>query len=218
MTAAVKICGVCSAADAAFVAELGADYIGVILTPGFARTRALADAASIYTAAAGVRRVGVFVDTAVAEVRDSAARLALDVVQLHGTETPEQAAACRAPGRAVWKAVAVRTAADVKHALAVYADHVDALLLDGAAAAAGGGGEAFRWREIAPLRAAWPASLRLVIAGGLDADNVSVALTTLQPDVVDVSSGVEAVVGKKSRDRLERFLNAARASMAARPQ
>src|SRR5688572_17600653 len=127
MTAAVKICGVCTAADAALVAELGADYIGVILAPGFQRTRALADAASIYAAAAGVRRVGVFVDAAVTEVRDTAARLALDVVQLHGKETPEQAAACRAAGRAVWKAVAVQTAADVEHALAGYADHVDAL-------------------------------------------------------------------------------------------
>jgi phosphoribosylanthranilate isomerase len=217
VSAAVKICGVCSPPDAALVAELGADYIGVILAPGRSRSRTVAEAASIYEAAGGVRRVGVFVDATPDEVLRVAERLKLDVVQLHGAETAEHAQSCRAAGRAVWKAVPVRGAADVEHAFGVYAGSTDALLLDGApAAAAGGTGVAFGWSEVAPLLERWPPSLRLVVAGGLHADNVLVAIGALRPDVVDVSSGVEAAPGVKSELQLRRFLTAARTGAAER--
>jgi phosphoribosylanthranilate isomerase len=217
MIPAVKICGVCSPVDAALVAELGADYIGVILASGRARSRTAAEAAAIYGAAAGVRRVGVFVDARGDEVLRLAERLRLDVVQLHGAETAEDVVACGDTGRTVWKAVPVRAPADVEHALALYDGSAHALLLDGAAGAVrGGAGVAFRWSEIAPLRARWPASLRLVAAGGLHADNVADAIAALRPDVVDVSSGVEAATGVKSEQRLRSFIAAVRGGVTER--
>jgi phosphoribosylanthranilate isomerase len=215
MNVEVKICGVCSAADASLIGKLGADYVGVILAPGRSRSRSPAEAAAIYQASGGVRRVGVFVDAGVAEVRRVADLLQLHVVQLHGAEPPELAAACRADGRAVWKAVPVRATSDVERALEAYHGVVDALLLDGApATAAGGAGVSFDWSGIAPLRARWPASLHLIAAGGLHAGNVIAAVTALRPEVVDVSSGVEAAIGVKSEERLRRFIAAARAGAA----
>jgi phosphoribosylanthranilate isomerase len=217
MSAAVKICGVCSPEDAALVAELGADFIGVILAPGRARSRTVEEAALIYAAATGLRRVGVFVDAMADEVLRVAERLQLDVVQLHGAETAEQALVCQHEGHVVWKAVPVRGAADVKVALGVYEGSADALLLDGASAAASGGtGTAFRWTDVGPVLDGWPSSLRLVVAGGLHADNVLAAIGALRPDVVDVSSGVEAAPGVKSEQRLRRFITAARTGAVER--
>ena len=214
---AVKICGVCSPEDAALVASLEADYLGVILAPGRSRSRTEAEARSIYAAAEGVRRVGVFVDAASAAVRRSVARLALDVVQLHGGETPQDVADIRSTGCTVWKAVRVRSATDVEHALEAYAGVADALLLDGwTPAADGGAGVSFAWSEITPLRAQWPPSLRLVAAGGLRADNVAAAIAALTPDVVDVSSGVEAALCAKSPQKVQDFISAARAAAEGR--
>jgi phosphoribosylanthranilate isomerase len=217
VTPSVKICGVCSPSDAALVAELGADYIGVILAPGRARSRTVAEAAAIYEAAGGVRRVGVFVDATADHVRRTAERLRLDVVQLHGAERVDDARACSEVGAALWKAIPVRTAEDVEGAVLLYEGCVHALLLDGAAAGgAGGRGVAFDWQNVARVRARWPASLRLIAAGGLRADNVAAAIAALRPDVVDVSSGVEDAPGVKSERRLRSFISAARTGAAER--
>ncbi|MGH7482139.1 MAG: phosphoribosylanthranilate isomerase, partial [Longimicrobiales bacterium] len=149
----VKICGICRATDARLAALAGADYVGVILSPSGPRAQDADSAAAIYGAAGDARRVGVFVDASVVEVRWLASRLRLDVAQLHGEEPPEVARALRAGGLEVWKAVRVHAAVDVGVALAMYGGAVDALLLDGfVASRAGGSGTRFAWAEAA---AAW---------------------------------------------------------------
>lgn len=216
MSAAVKICGVCTPEDAARVADAGSDYLGVILVPGRARSRTEAEAAAIFGAAPGVRRVGVFVDAPAAEIRALTERLRLDVVQLHGAEPAGLAASLR-DVCTVWKAVRVRAPATVEAALVDYNGAVDAILLDGwTPDAEGGAGVRFDWGDVARLRDRWPALLRLVAAGGLRPDNVRAVIEALAPDVVDVSSGVESAPGVKSAAAVRGFVAAARAAGGVR--
>lgn len=211
---AVKICGVCRPDDAAAAADAGADYIGVVLAPGYGRSRSPEAAAGIFGAADGVRRVGVFVDADLDALSAAGERFGLDVLQLHGGESP---AIVKAAGRAgpwrVWKAVRPRGRADFVDALERYADVADALLLDGwSAHAAGGTGTRFPWQEVEAMRDAVPSGLGLIVAGGLTPETVGDAVRRLGPDVVDVSSGVERTTGVKDRARVRAFVERARAA------
>jgi phosphoribosylanthranilate isomerase len=148
-------------------------------------------------------------------VRGIAARLQLDVVQLHGSESVRDVALLRDAGLTVWKAVSVRSADDVMGALSAYGDVASALLLDGhAPGAAGGTGMRFDWSAVAPLHAQWPSSLDRIAAGGLHDENVSEVIAALHPDIVDVSSGVEAALCVKSPEKVRKFIAAARAAAA----
>jgi phosphoribosylanthranilate isomerase len=202
----VKICGLTCRGDAWTAARAGATFGGVILAPGRRRTVSADEAAAIFDGVP-LRRVGVFVDPLVDEVLRVAAQLRLDVVQLHGKETPEAAADMRGAGHAVWKAVRTGTAADLVAAADRYGGQVDGLLLDGGV---GGTGERFDWAEVAPGRGAIPHGLRLVVAGGLSPRNVREAIRYLRPEVVDVSSGVESASGTKDPDAVHAFVAAAR--------
>jgi len=210
----VKICGVCRAVDAAAVAAAGADFIGVILAPGSRRTLGLDAAREVLAAAPKVRKVGVFVDASVAAIVHAVSYLGLNVVQLHGAESPQDVTALRAHA-SVWKAVRVREPSDVERAAERYSG-VDALLLDAwHPGQAGGTGTAFDWAAISARRDSLPAGLRIVLAGGLTPENVSAAVRTLRPYVVDVSSGVEVAAGVKSPERIQAFVAAARAAPAS---
>jgi len=216
----VKICGVCRPGDAARAVRAGADLVGVILAPGFERTCTEQEAAAILGSAGHALRVGVFVD-APGDTAAIAERLRLDVLQLHGAETPEQAAALKLAGPwRVWKAARVREAEDFLDAVDLYAEVVDGLLLDGwSARAAGGTGAGFDWNEVAPHRVVLPASCELIVGGGLTSDNVTRVVDVLRPDVVDVSSGVESAQGWKSASKMDAFVAAARAAAGSqRPQ
>lgn len=205
----VKICGVCRPEDAAVAAAAGADYLGVILARKGPRQQSVESARRIYQAAPDLLHVGVFADQTLAEVTRVAQQLQLDVVQLHGAETPqfinelECAIDC-----AIWKSVSPNSMADVQHAIDELAAHVDALLLDGAQ---GGSGHRFEWRLARSARALLPAHVQLVVAGGLNPENVREAIATLRPDVVDVASGVEQETGVKAEDRVVAFVRSARA-------
>lgn len=209
---AVKICGVCRPEDAALAAEAGADYLGVIMAPDSPRYQEPESAARIYAAGGGLERVGVFVDAGLERVVALARRLALDVVQLHGAETPEDVAALQAQGSwRVWKAVRPRSGGEFRMAMERYAGVADAVLVDGwSAHAAGGVGARFPWAAVAEALPRPGQRPRLVMAGGLNPDNVARAVGTLSPDVVDVSSGVEAERGRKSPDLVRAFVAAAR--------
>jgi phosphoribosylanthranilate isomerase len=218
---AVKICGVCSATDAARAAAAGASYVGVILAPGRARSRSLSEAAVIFEGigSAGadgrsaVRRVGVFVDAGADEIVAAAELLRLDVVQLHGDEDAALARAAGGDARMtkVWKAVRVRSPADVVRAAAVYEASVHGLLLDGwSPHGAGGVGAAFDRVAVAAVRDRVPAGLEVIAAGGLTPGNVADMIRLLRPDVVDVSSGVEEVLCRKSAERMRAFVAAVR--------
>lgn len=208
----VKICGVCRTRDAATAAEAGADCVGVVLAPGHRRTRSLDEAAAIFGAAGTARRVGVFVDADLRALRSAAERLRLDVLQLHGTESPDAVVAARAAGPwRVWKAVRPRGRDEFLSALDRFAGVADALLLDGwSGRAAGGTGTRFDWAAVEGAREAVPDGLRLIVSGGLTPETVGEAVRRFEPDAVDVSSGVERVVGEKDDALVRAFVERAR--------
>lgn len=215
----VKICGVCRPQDAALACAAGADYVGVVVSPGFSRSRTTAEAAAIFAAAGSAGRAGVFVDPTLEQVRATAASLALDVVQLSGHEVPELGRALRADRPAhgrpqVWKVLRPTTAQALVQSAALWVDAADALLLDGHK---GGSGVPFDWDAIAAARWQLPPGLTLVVAGGLTPANVSGAVAKLAPQVVDVSSGVEAALGEKSPEAVRAFIAAAHAAAPAEP-
>ena len=208
---AVKVCGLTRHEDAAAAAGAGARYLGVILAPGGRRTVAPGDGAVIF-GDLKVQRAGVFVNATADELRRAAEAARLDVLQLHGDETPELAAALRGEGFAVWKALRPRSGDELSAGLVHYAGAVDAILLDGySAEARGGTGTAFDWRAAAERLGELPPETMLVAAGGLRPENVAEAASILRPQVVDVSSGVESAPGVKDHAAVRAFVAAVRA-------
>jgi phosphoribosylanthranilate isomerase len=212
----VKICGLTDHEDARAAAAAGADFLGVVLAPGGRRSQSASAAAGIL-AGLGAKRVGVFVNQPTETIVAAVAVAELDVVQLHGHEDTEQIDELRAAAvREIWKAIRPRDAAELLRAVARYAPFVDALLVDGwSADAYGGTGARAPWQALAEARAELPASLSLVLAGGLAPHNVAEAVKLLRPYAVDVSSGVEGVPGRKDRGLLGGFVAAARAASGA---
>lgn len=206
----VKICGLMRRGDAIAAAEAGATYGGVILAPGRSRSMDLAGAADLFQNVS-LRRVGVFVDEEPERVRRAIDRVGLDVVQLHGDELPEAAAALRKPGGpTIWKALRPRSADEFLEGVARFTGAVDGILLDGwSADAHGGTGASFSWEGVAPHLSAVPDDVDLIVAGGLTPGNVARAAGLLRPRVVDVSSGVESRVGEKDHRLIRAFVNAA---------
>lgn len=207
----VKVCGLTRRADAEVAVGAGAAFLGVVLAPGGARSVSAAHAAALFDGLP-VRRVGVFVNATLAELCRDARVAGLDVLQLHGDETPERIGELRARGPwKIWKAVRPRGGTEFVDAVERFAPGVDGILLDGwSPHARGGTGAAFPWEEIAPLRHLLPAGVELIAAGGLRADNVARAALLLRPTVVDVSSGVERTPGIKDPDAVRAFVSAAR--------
>lgn len=208
----VKICGLGRRADVEAAAEAGADYAGLVLAES-PRRLAPEEAAELAGAAraAGLRPVGVFVDRPAPEVARLADRLGLAAVQLHGEEDPGACASLRSEGAEVWKALRPRSPGELERLVDRYAAHVDALLVEGwSPEAAGGTGTGFPHEWLAGD--ARPAGLRIVLAGGLDPENVAGAVRSVRPDVVDVSSGVESAPGRKDPGRIRAFVRAARAA------
>jgi len=210
----VKICGLCRPADAAAAVAAGAAYVGVILTSGHRRSRTLEEAAAIYGAATGARRVGVFVDAPEHDVLEAARALRLDVLQLHGAESAAQVAALAGAGPwQVWKALRPRTVAELEEGVATYGAVAAALLVDGYdPAAAGGTGAPFPAAAAAVARRGLPAGVRFVAAGGLTPANVAAIVAAVAPDIVDVSSGVESAPCTKDPDRMHAFVTRARSA------
>jgi len=209
---AVKICGLTNVRDARVAMDAGADYLGAILSPGFPRSVS-ADVAREFAALEGPTVVAVVVDLPLVEAARIATRSDARVIQLHGDESPEYVRALRDHGPwRLWKAQRVRSTDDLSRALERYGPDVDGLLLEGWHAERGGGtGVGFSWDLIAPVRASIPVDLTLVAAGGLVPGNVHDAVVSLEPDVVDVSSGVELRRGVKDPDKVRAFVRNARA-------
>ncbi|MDH3223699.1 MAG: phosphoribosylanthranilate isomerase [Gemmatimonadota bacterium] len=213
----VKICGVTRPADAALVGGAGADYMGVILSPGFPRSLSL-DAAEEVVQATGAKRVGVMVDPEPGWAVEAALRLGLDVVQLHGDESVEDTRIIGAAGAwAVWKVFRVARLDDLRtlgdFAGAVEGVHVDARHRGGKRG--GGTGRTFDWAGVGHEVRRRAPTARFIAAGGLTPENVCSAARVLGPDVVDVSSGVEASVGRKDPGRVEAFIRAVAQCTAA---
>lgn len=206
----IKFCGMTRAEDVREAGTLGARYVGVIFAES--PRRLSVDAARDVLAATpkGTARAGVFGTAIAIKVSETAIRVGLDVAQLHDDPDPAAVAALRRlwDGQ-IW--AVVRVAGDALPAsTAALFDAADAVVLDARVAGRlGGTGVALPWEKLrgalAPLRSS---RARLVLAGGLDPANVAQAVDALEPDVVDVSSGVEASVGVKDHARMRAFRDA----------
>ncbi len=206
-----KICGLTRPEDARLAASLGAAWVGVVLVPGTPRARTPGQARALGDAAreeAGTPLALVVADRSADEAARAAEEAGAGALQFHGSETPELLRELRTRGRwELWKAVRVRSGAEILPAAERWAGVADLLLLDGwHPRALGGTGAAFDWNALEALRAAWPEGLRLGVAGGLRPDTVGEAVARLRPDLVDVSSGVELRPGVKDPDALRAFL------------
>lgn len=208
----VKICGICDPSDAALAVEAGATHIGVIRVPGSRRTRPAGIARDICAAAAGARKVGVYVDASTATILREAEGLGLDVIQLHGREGPEQIEGLIAHGYEVWKVVKPVRAEELLTAARRYRS-ADLLLIEGRSDLGHGGvGARFPWSEVAAAVDRVPTGTLLGVGGGLTPENVAGAVRRFRPTLVDVSSGVERAICRKDGERVRRFIAAARSA------
>jgi phosphoribosylanthranilate isomerase len=215
----IKICGVTNAHDAAMAVNAGADGVGINFYPPSPRFVAVdgphAELFGLQLAGNGVK-VGVFVNASVHEMTDTAARAALDCIQLHGDE-PADLLAQLPSHLSIIKAY--RCGPNGLAPLAEYLDACrqhgrvpNAVLIDAETNAAneyGGTGRVAHWKQISRDRERLGA-VPLVLAGGLTPDNVADAIAAVRPDGVDVASGVESAPGQKDPRLVERFVAAAR--------
>lgn len=204
----VKICGLRSAADVEAAAGAGAAYVGFVffprsprnVTPEGAREAALA-------APVGVAKVALTVDADDAALERIVQMVPLDMLQLHGHESPERVATLRARyGLPVMKVIGIASAADFDE-VARYAAVADQLMVEtkpAPGALPGGNGVPFDWTLLQGRR--WP--LPWMLAGGLHAGNVGEAIRLTGAQQVDLSSGVESAPGVKDYNKIAAFMAA----------
>lgn len=195
----VKICGITRPEDARAAAAAGADAVGLVFYPPSPRAVTIAQAQAVVAALPPlVSAVALFVDPAAEEVEAVLEQVPVDLVQFHGGE---DAGFCRRFGRPYIKAIPVRPELDWQALTAEYAD-ARALLLDSYhPQLPGGTGRTFDW-SLVPA-GLWP---RAMLAGGLDAANVTDAIRRLRPAAVDVSGGVESAKGIKDVNKISDFM------------
>jgi phosphoribosylanthranilate isomerase len=207
----VKICGLREPAHVDAAVRAGAAYVGLVFFAKSPRNLSADEAARLAAVVpAGVAKVALTVDADDATLDALLDRVPLDMLQLHGRETPERVAEVRARfGLPVMKAVGVAGEEDLP-ALEEFGRVADQLLVDAKppkdATLPGGNGLAFDWRLIAGRR--WP--VPWMLAGGLTADNVVEAIRLTSARQVDVSSGVESAPGVKDEGMIASFIAAAR--------
>ncbi len=210
----VKFCGLVRPVDAAYAAELGAAYAGVIFAGG-PRTLSPEHAQTVLREIpAGVRKVGVFGAQTPANIIEIAEQLELDVLQVHGHPSTMDVAKIRRSFSGELWLVSRAAGATLPTEIVEQFDIADAVVLDAfVAGRLGGTGVALPWNAVAlELRAA-RRGRRLVLAGGLRPENVAEAIAALSPDVVDVSSGVELSPGVKDHALMRAFYDAVAATM-----
>ncbi|AEG48363.1 Phosphoribosylanthranilate isomerase [Sphingobium chlorophenolicum L-1] len=207
---AIKICGLSTPETVGAAMRADATHLGFVHFPKSPR-HIEADQLRALTAPvpSHIHRVAVLVDPTDEVLTELTATDALTALQLHGKETPERVAIIRQRfGLSVWKAIPVKTRADIDAARA-YAGAADLLLFDAktpdGAALPGGMGLRFDWTLLRGV----PISVPWGLSGGLGIDNVAEAIRITGAPLVDVSSGVENAPGIKSVDKIMAFCNAA---------
>ncbi|MEP0871777.1 phosphoribosylanthranilate isomerase [Trichocoleus desertorum AS-A10] len=198
----VKICGITKPDQGRAIAELGATALGFICVPVSPRyvsadqIRQVVEQLPLNLQTGHlVDRIGVFANATLAEISQVVAIAGLNAVQLHGAETPEFCVQVREtlPDIEVIKALRIKAAAALQEAAAYYS-HVHTLLLDAYhPGLLGGTGVTLDWQSLQKFAPACP----WFLAGGLNPDNITQALAQLQPDGIDLSSGVERSPGDK---------------------
>ena len=205
----IKFCGLTRAEDAEQAVALGASFVGVIFAGG-ARTVTVDRAALVFqNVPATVRRVGVFADQSIDEVARAAAALRLWAVQLHGSTDPTRIAALRTVFHGeIWPVV--RVDADIlPRSFSECLRMGDGVVLDAfVPGLLGGTGVVLPWMALSSQVRALRGARRIILAGGLRADNVGQAIAAIEPQIVDVSSGVESAPGIKDHERMRAFRDA----------
>ena len=202
----VKICGITRLQDALDAIEQGADALGFVFYRPSPRYIEPADAQKIIAQLpAFVTTVGLFMDADECFVKDALAAAQLDLLQFHGRES---ANFCRAFKRPYIKAVPMREAIDIQAYCASFEDSLGVLLDSTKFGVAGGSGERFDWRAIPEL------SQSVIMAGGINADNVQQAVELSACYAVDVSSSVEVAPGKKDANKMKNLFTAVHALQA----
>ncbi len=190
----VKICGITSLEDGLMATALGADALGFVFAKSKRQISTSTASAIIARLPSFVTMVGVFMDHPLETVLQIADKTGIDVIQLHGSETPQY---CEQIDKPIIKRFDIpvdESTETLASRMQVY--HVAAYLLDPGA----GEGNVFDWRKAVGL------DFPLIIAGGLTPDNVHRAVQIVKPYGVDVSSGVERAPGKKDREKIKRFI------------
>jgi phosphoribosylanthranilate isomerase len=211
----VKICGLTIPEQARAVADMGADAIGLNFAPSKRRITPEQGAAIVQAVGDAAQTIGLFVDAPAVEINTVIAQTGVSRVQLHGNESPQIVAEIVAP---CWKVFHVRDenfTMEIHDWLVCLPDgvEVEAVLLDTySPKAAGGTGECFNWDFVARTRDEGLLGdlPPIILAGGLTPDNVAEAIRIVQPDMVDVASGVESSPGVKDLAKVQAFLHAAK--------
>ena len=208
----VKICGISTVDDVRACAGAGANYMGLVFFEKSPRNITIPAARDLALAAPmGLAKVALVVNPSDAELDAIAGTVPLDMIQLHGRETPERVAEVKARyGLPVMKAVGIADANDLPK-LESYFGVADQILVDAkppkGGELPGGNGLSFDWRLIAGRR--WPCPWML--AGGLTPENVAEAVKMTGAKQVDVSSGVEDAPGQKNAKLIQKFVQSSRA-------
>ncbi len=211
----IKICGNTNLEDAKLAVELGADALGFIFSPSPRRISPFEASKITAQIDPKVETIGVFVNQAPSVILDTARRAGVTGVQLHGDEDP---AAVRN-----LLALAMREKTPLKVYKAVHMSTIDnsfawdgeaskmlaGMVLDsGTPIQRGGTGRMFDWQEAAPLVRVLSRRAKIIVAGGLSAQNVTRAISLFEPYGLDVVSGVESEPGKKDPAKLRAFFEA----------
>lgn len=195
----IKICGITRMDDALVAVEAGVDSIGLVFYGPSPRAITVARASELVSRLPPfVTVTGLFVNAPVGEILETVAQVGIDVVQLHGDESPEF---CKAlPGRVI-KALRVASAGDVNLSLGY---DVAAILYDAKISGLpGGSGRTFDWSLLQHHSGRCP----MILAGGLNPGNVAQAVVEVRPYAVDVSSGVEVAPGVKDHSLVRKFVH-----------
>ncbi|MHB1393218.1 MAG: phosphoribosylanthranilate isomerase [Clostridia bacterium] len=193
----VKVCGLWRMDDVDYVNELKPDYAGFVFAKSKRQVAAEHARQLVEKLDRDIQAVGIFVNEDMAVVKEIAAYVGLEVLQFHGSETPEYVKAFS--GITVWKAAFIKSPENLEP-LGGY--EVDALLLDSSSA---GSGQRFNWDIIKGYKPEKP----IILAGGLDPSNIASAVAEVRPYCVDVSSGVETG-GFKDYKKIREFIDKAR--------
>ncbi|GKT12226.1 MAG: phosphoribosylanthranilate isomerase [Thiomicrorhabdus sp.] len=195
----VKICGLTSVKDAALVIEQGVDAIGLVFYEPSPRYVELIQAAEIaQSIPAFVTKTALFVNPTIEYVASVLEQVPIDLLQFHGDEPPEF---CEQFNRPYIKAIRMRDDIDLDSIAKSYSKSSGLLLDAYKAGVPGGTGEQFDWARV-PQNLTKP----VILAGGLNSDNIQQAIYQTTPWAVDVSGGVEARKGIKSADKIKQFM------------
>ncbi|MGE5731962.1 MAG: phosphoribosylanthranilate isomerase [Gemmatimonas sp.] len=207
--AEIKFCGLTRAVDAEHAVALGAAYVGVIFAGG-PRLLSVPRAAEVFARVPdAVARVGVFGAQTAQEIGNTAEAVGLSVVQLHaGGDRTRVRQIRQVFDGDIWLVHRVKND-DLPAAASELATYGDGIVLDTfVPTVLGGSGQAMDWNRLVPRLDTIRHSKRLILAGGLRPENVARAIAAISPDVVDVSSGVEAAPGIKDHERMTAFRDA----------